>query len=50
MPLALSASTPRMGYTSDRVTYNFGSDTVEVQFLPDGSAYVYYDSGLLRAP
>jgi len=50
VPLALPASTPRMGYSRDRVTYNYGSDTVEVQFLPDGSAYVYYDSGLLRAP
>jgi hypothetical protein len=50
VPLSLPVSTPRMGYSRDRVTYNYGSDTVEVQFLPDGSAYVYYDSGLLRAP
>ncbi len=50
VPLALPESTPRMGYTRDRVTYNYGSDTVEVQFLPDGSAYVFYDSGLFRAP
>ena len=50
VPLALAASTPRMEYTRDRVIYNYGSDTVEVRFLPDGSADVIYDSGFLRAP
>jgi hypothetical protein len=50
VPLALPASTPRMEYTRDRVIYNYGSDTVEVRFLQDGSAEVVYDSGLLRAP
>jgi hypothetical protein len=50
LPLALPASTPRMEYTNDRVIYDYGSDTVEVSFLPDGSANVVYDTGLLRAP
>jgi hypothetical protein len=50
VPLALSTSLPRMEYTRDRVIYNYGSDTVEVRFLPDGSVDVIYDSGLLRAP
>jgi hypothetical protein len=50
VPLALPDSTPRMEYSRDRVTYDYGSDTVEVLFLKDGSADVYYDSGLFRAP
>ena len=50
VPLALPDSTPRMEYVRDRVVYNYGDYTVEVQFLPDGSADVFYDSGLLRAP
>jgi hypothetical protein len=50
LPLALSNSTPRMEYTRERVIYNYGSDTVEVRFLKDGSADVIYDSGLLRSP
>jgi hypothetical protein len=40
-----------MAYRTNRVVYNYGSYTVEVQFLPDGSANVVYNSGLLvRAP
>jgi hypothetical protein len=50
IPLALPSSTPRMEYIRGRVIYNYGSDTVEVRFLKDGSAEVIYDSGLLRAP
>jgi hypothetical protein len=50
VPLALPASTPRREYTRERVIFNYGSDTVEVRFLPDGSAEVIYDSGLLRSP
>jgi hypothetical protein len=50
VPLALPDSTPRMEYVGDRVVYNYGDYTVEVRFLPDGSADVFYDSGLLRAP
>ena len=50
VPLALPDATPRMQYTRDRAIYNYGSDTVEVRFLSDGSAEVIYDSGFLRAP
>jgi hypothetical protein len=50
VPLALPDSTPRMEYTRGRTIYNYGSDTVEVRFLADGSADVIYDSGLLREP
>ncbi len=50
VPLALPDSTPRMEYVRDRVVYDYGDYTVEVRFTKDGSADVYYDSGLLRAP
>jgi hypothetical protein len=50
VPLALPDSTPTMEYTTSRVIYNYGSDTVEVLFLADGSLYVVYNSGLFRAP
>jgi hypothetical protein len=50
VPLALPDATPRMEYTRDRAIYNYGSDTVEVRFLSDGSAEVIYNSGFLRAP
>jgi len=50
LPLGLPADTPRMEYRNNRVIYNYGSDTVEVHFLTDGSADVIYNSGLLRAP
>jgi hypothetical protein len=39
-----------MEYRTRRVIYNYGSDTVEVHFLPDGSVDVIYNSGLFRAP
>jgi hypothetical protein len=50
VPLALPDSTPRMEYVRDHVVYNYGSYTVEVRFVKDGSADVIYDSGLFRAP
>ena len=50
VPLALPDSTPRMEHRRNRVIYNYGSDSVEVHFLPDGSLDVIYNSPLLRAP
>jgi hypothetical protein len=51
VPLALPAdSTPRLEHRTNRVIYNYGSDTVQVHFLADGSVDVIYTSGLLRAP
>ena len=50
LPLGLPDSTPQMEYRTNRVIYNYGSYTVEVHFLTDGSADVIYNSGLLRAP
>jgi hypothetical protein len=50
LPLGLPPDVPRMEYRSDRVIYDYGSDTVEVHFLTDGSADVIYNSGVRRAP
>jgi hypothetical protein len=41
---------PRMEHRTDRVIYNYGSDTVEVHFQSDGSADVIYNSGVRRVP
>jgi hypothetical protein len=49
VPLFLPCGTPRVEYVWHRTVYNYGSYTVEVRFLPDGSVDVMYDSGLLRA-
>jgi hypothetical protein len=43
-------STPRMEYRPNRVVYDYGTGSVEVHFLPDGSADVIYNDGLWRAP
>src|SRR5262249_11929418 len=48
VPLSLPEGTPRIEHVRNRVVYNYGSYTVEVRFLPDGSFDVIYDSGLLR--
>jgi hypothetical protein len=39
-----------MEYVGHRVIFNYGSDTVQVQFWSDGSVDVVYTTGLLRAP
>jgi hypothetical protein len=43
--LALPDSTPRVEHRGRRVVYNYGSYTVEVEFLADGGVATYYDSG-----
>jgi hypothetical protein len=50
VPLCLPPDTPRIEYRYNRIIYNYGSETVEVVFLTDGSVDVVYNSGLLRAP
>jgi hypothetical protein len=51
VPLTLPESTPRIEHRGRHwLIYNYGSDTVEVHFLPDGSVDVIYDSGLFRRP
>jgi hypothetical protein len=39
-----------MEHRADRTIYDYGSYTVSVVFLPDGTVSVIYDSGLMRAP
>lgn len=48
IPLALPDSIPQMMHRRDRVIYNYGSFTVTVLFLADGSVDVLYNSGLFR--
>jgi hypothetical protein len=48
LPLSLPPDVPRMEYRSDRVIYNYGSDTVEIHFQSDGSSDVIYNSGFRR--
>jgi hypothetical protein len=48
VPLALPVGTPVIQHVRQRIVYNYGSYTVEVRFLPDGSVDVIYNSGLLR--
>jgi hypothetical protein len=51
VPVTLPESTPRIEHRGrHRLIYNYGSDTVEIHFLPDGSVDVIYDSGLFRRP
>lgn len=50
LPLRLPPDLPRMEYRTDRVIYNYGTETVQVHFLADGTADVIYSNGLLRAP
>ncbi|HMF14717.1 MAG TPA: hypothetical protein VKE94_20515, partial [Gemmataceae bacterium] len=50
LPLHLPLDTPVMEYRANRTIYNYGTDTVEVHFLRDGTADVIYTSGLVRAP
>jgi hypothetical protein len=48
VPLALPLGTPRVEHVYRRIVFNYGSYTVAVRFLPDGSVEVIYYSGPLR--
>jgi hypothetical protein len=50
VPLRLPPDTPRLEYRFNQVIFNYGSETVEVHFLADGSVDVVYTTGLFRAP
>jgi hypothetical protein len=41
-------STPLILYRNNRIIFNYGTYTIEVVFLPDGSVDVVYNSGFLR--
>lgn len=48
VPLGLPFDTPTIEHRTNRVVYNYGSYSVEVIFLADGSVDVIYNSGLFR--
>src|SRR5262249_8778595 len=48
VPLALLTDTPTIEHRAARVIYNYGSYTVEIVFIADGSVDVIYNNGLLR--
>ena len=50
VPLAFPEGVPRIEYVWNRIVYNYGSYTVEAQFLADGSVDVVYNYGFLRSP
>lgn len=49
VPLSLPFGTPVIEHRRYWVIYNYGSYSVQVHFLPDGSVDVIYSSGLMRA-
>jgi hypothetical protein len=48
VPLAMPGDVPQIQHVRDRVVFNYGSYTITVQFLADGSADVIYNSGFFR--
>jgi hypothetical protein len=50
VPLALPEGTPRIEHRFRRIIYNYGSYTVEVAFVPDGTVDVIYNAGPGRCP
>jgi hypothetical protein len=50
IPLGLPLDTPIMEYRANRTIYNYGTHTVEIHFLADGTVDVIFTSGAFRAP
>jgi hypothetical protein len=48
IPLALPDAVPTIQHAPNRIVYNYGSYSIQVLFLADGSAEVVYRSGPLR--
>lgn len=50
LPIAFpaAAGTPRIAYERDAVLYSYTGYAIRVEFRPDGSADVVYNSGLFR--
>lgn len=48
VPLTLQPGTPRVSMRRESVLYNYGSESITVEFLKDGSVDVIYSSGLMR--
>lgn len=50
LPLAVPPDTPRVQHWGSTLVYDYGSESIEIHFLPDGSVDVIYNNGLLRNP
>jgi hypothetical protein len=48
VPVAFPLATPRVEYRAAQVVYNYGSYTITIRFLADGSVDVVYSSGPFR--
>jgi hypothetical protein len=48
VPVTLPEGTPRVEHVRDRIVFNYQVYAVTVQFFPDGSVDVLYNSGLFR--
>jgi hypothetical protein len=48
VPISFPVGTPRIEHIDHRLIYNYGSYTITVRFLTDGSADLIYNSGPLR--
>jgi hypothetical protein len=48
VPLALPEGPPSVATRADRIVYSYGTFSVEVHFVNDGSVDVIYNSGFLR--
>jgi hypothetical protein len=48
VPLGLPPDTPTIQHRANRIIFNYGSYTVDVVFLEDGSVDVVYSNGLFR--
>jgi hypothetical protein len=49
VPIAFPIGTPRLEYRTDSMVYDYGTYSITVRFVQDGSVDVVYQSGLFRA-
>jgi hypothetical protein len=49
VPIAFPIGTPRLAYRTDSVVYDYGTYSITVRFIEDGSVDVVYRSGLFRS-
>jgi hypothetical protein len=49
VPIAFPFGTPRLAYRTDSVVYDYGTYSITVRFIEDGSVDVVYRSGLFRS-
>jgi hypothetical protein len=49
VPIAFPIGTPLLEYRTDSVVYDYGTYSITVRFIEDGSVDVVYRSGLFRS-